>query len=565
MSETAPPSSPRWTWLAAVAGVVFLWWLWPGPRANSPAAAAAPSARRPNSSANSVSAPPASPSSLTAAPIAPPAPALDPRTRALLDSLLAALARRDTREREAVLTFADDAAYRRFLARARDAGLVVLDQLDALRSVRVRFENSSALTRDLVAHAGDFADASANFTFGLPQPPAKEARADTALAAFGNRALEFLGATGDRSAWGRGTTIAVLDTGIAPDATFGPARLRALDLGYGIAPGNGPEDGHGTAVAALAAGASADAPGPAPAANLLSLRVTDATGTSDIFTLARGIVAATDAGANILNISLGGYATNSALDAALAYATARGVVIVAAAGNDQAAQLAWPAADPRVISVGAIDALGQQVTFSNSGPQLSLTAPGYGVQTAWLGGQRALVDGTSASSPLVAGAIAAVLSTSPGLTPAQAAQVLLRTASDAGAPGDDPNFGNGILNLGAAQNRDNPAYADPAIASHYFDAAAGTLSIVVQNRGAQTVAGLLLELNVGGLASTRAVPLLAPGATHVVPLAIDPAALAAAAGGLRFSSELKNPPGLVDQNPANNRRTSTLTARPPGK
>src|SRR6185295_11172621 len=103
-----------------------------------------------------------------------------------------------------------------------------------------------------------------------------------------------------------------------------------------------------------------------------------------------------------------------------AYAGNRGAVIVAAAGNDQAAQLAWPAADPRVVSVGAIDAAEQQVSFSNSGPQLQITAPGYGVQTAWLNGQRASVDGTSVSSPLVAGAIAAVMSQSPGLSPQQA-------------------------------------------------------------------------------------------------------------------------------------------------
>jgi len=292
----------------------------------------------------------------------------------------------------------------------------VLGQLDGLRTVRVRYDKFAALEGDLLANTADYSAVSANYTMGIPQPPAKEARADVNLVGFGNRALDFLGATGDRSTWGRGLTVAVLDTGIMPDATFGENRVRYIDLGFGSSAGKGTDDGHGTAVASLIAGAANDAPGVSPGATLLSIRVTDAAGTSDIFTVSQAIVVATDAGAKIINISLGGYATNAALDAAIGYASAHGAVIVAAAGNDQAAQLTWPAADSRVVSVGAVDAAGQQVTFSNSGPQLSLTAPGYGVQTAWLAGQRALVDGTSVSAPLVAGAIAAVISQNPSLS-----------------------------------------------------------------------------------------------------------------------------------------------------
>jgi hypothetical protein len=253
--------------------------------------------------------------------------------------------------------------------------------------------------------------------------------------------LEFLGVdpkSPSYATWGQGVTIAVLDTGVAPDPTFGSLRYRTIDIGLGSTTGSGGEDGHGTAVAALAVGAAADAPGIAPAANLLSIRVTDASGASDLFTVAQAILAATDAGAKVINISLGGYATSATLDAAITYATTRGAVIVAAAGNDQAAQLTWPAADPRVISVGAIDAAEQQLTFSNSGPQLQITAPGYGVQTAWLNGQRAYADGTSISTPLVSGAIAAVLSQNPAMSPGQAWTVIRQTTSDAGAPARTP-------------------------------------------------------------------------------------------------------------------------------
>jgi subtilisin family serine protease len=238
------------------------------------------------------------------------------------------------------------------------------------------------------------------------------------------------------------------------------------------------------------------------------------------------------------------------------------VVIVASAGNDQAAQLTWPAADARVVSVGAIDALGQQVIFSNSSPQLQLTAPGYGVQTAWLDGQRVYFDGTSASAPIVAGAIAALMSVNPGMSAAQAWQTLQQYASDGGAPGPDPDYGNGILNLGWAMNRNDPLRIDTAISSHYYDAATGQMEFVVQNRSGQGVSGMVLNVDAGGVASTTPIPLLAPGATAVVKMPVDQNQLTAS-GSIVYRTELINPPGIVDQVPANNRRTSSLA--PPSK
>jgi len=497
------------------------------------------------------------------APAAAPVPTAPPgaEARALLAALQQILATRDARAKEAVLTFKDDAALARFVARAKKSGLNIIAQSDALRSVRVRYETPAALRNELAANAADYASLGANTPITIPEPPAKQDRTAVDQVPFRNRTLEYLGvgAAGDTSTWGRGVTVAILDTGVAPDATFGAGRLRALDIGLGTAPGDGSEDGHGTAVAALAAGATKDAAGVAPSASILSIRVTDASGTSDIFTLAHAIVTATDAGAKVINVSLGGYATSNVLESAIGYALDRGALIVAAAGNDQAAQLAWPAADPRVISVGAIDAAEQQVTFSNSGPQLQLTAPGYGVQTAWLGGQRAYVDGTSVSAPLVAGALAAVLSKNPGFTPQQAAQLIAQTASDGGAPGADPAFGRGILNLAWAMNAANSGYVDTAISSHYFDAAGNQMEFVVQNRSGQSVSGMMLDVTVGAITSSQIVPSLAPGESYVVKTPVDDAALRRA-GSLVFSTQLKNPIGLDDKVPANNRRTSVLTA-----
>jgi hypothetical protein len=495
-----------------------------------------------------------------------PSTATDPFTRELLSSLQRLLARTaDARAREAILTFKDAEAYRRFLARAKAAGLTILGELPGLRTIRVRYASLDALRAELTSNSADYAGLSANTLIAIPAGPAtpsKEDRAAVTQIPFGNTALAFLGVPAEHSTWGRGVTIAILDTGVMPDATFGNGRLRTLDIGLGTTAGRGEDDGHGTAVAALAAGASADAPGVAPAANLLSIRVTDASGTSDTFTVAQAILAAADAGAKVINVSLGGYATNATLAAAIAYATERGAIIVAAAGNDQAAQLAWPAADARVISVGAVDRAGQQVAFSNSGPTLSLTAPGYGVQTAWLDNQRVTVDGTSASAPLVAGAIAAALSQNSSLTPATAAQLLVQTASDAGSPGADASYGSGILNLDWAMNRNNPTHFDPAIASHTFDAANNQMQFVVQNRSGAAVAGLRLSL--ASTATTTvpapiAIPPLAAGESYIATLPVDATALKAAST-ITYTTQLTTPPGLTDAAPANNRKSSTLSA-----
>jgi hypothetical protein len=477
----------------------------------------------------------------------------------VLQRLQQALERSDARVHEAVLIFANADAYRRFLARAHELGLTVIGQLDGLLTVRVRYDSLAGLQADMLANSTDYAEVGANFYVNVPQTPAKEDRPAVNLVPLGNNLFNFLGAAGDSSQWGRGVTIAVLDSGVAPDRTFGAGRIQYMDIGLGTATGTGTEDGHGTAVAALAAGAAADAPGVAPAATILSVRVTDANAQSDVFTLSEAIVAAVDAGVQIINISLGGYDPSSVLGNAIDYASQHGVVIVSSAGNDQAAQLTWPAADPRVVSVGAVDALGQQVTFSNSGAQLQLTAPGYGVQTAWLDGQRVYFDGTSASAPIVAGAIAAVMSTSPGMTATQAWQVLTQYASDGGTPGPDPEYGNGILNLGWAMNRNDATRIDTAISSHYYDAATDQMEFVIQNRGGQAVAGMTLNVDTGSGSTAYSIPTVAPRGTYVVKMPVDQALLAAA-GEIVFRTQLNNPDGIVDQVPANNRRTSSLSA-----
>ncbi len=474
----------------------------------------------------------------------------------LLAALLMKLSGSEVKPNEAILKFKDADALKDFLALADQAGLKVLGTLEKLNMVRVGYGDLRALRDELRDHAGDYDAYGANYFVHIPAVPDQENRPQQQEVPFGENMLAFMGVKGNFSTWGKDVTIAILDSGISPHAAFAAGRVRSIDIGMGLN-GTSESDGHATAVAALAGGAAAGATGVAPASNLLSIRVTNSEGTSDIFTLAQGIQTAVDNGARVINISLGAYQNSPVLSEMITYATERGSIIVAAAGNDQAAQLTWPAADPRVVSVGAVDALGQQVSFSNSGANLSATAPGLGLSTAWPGNQIVSFDGTSGSAPLMAGAIAAVMSLNPNLSAQQAAGMLTTYSADAGAPGQDPSFGYGTVDIGYALNFANPEYLDPSISSQYFNAEKGQVEFVVQNRSGQVVSGVKLNVNAAGESSVIDVPNLQPGELWTWAVPVNQTQLESE-GQLAFTSQLRNPPGLVDQNTGNNRKASVV-------
>lgn len=479
-------------------------------------------------------------------------------TRAALAAKLRGyLTREGVRTDEGLLTFKDAAAYQAFLARARAAGVDILARIDGLFTVRVRVGDYEKFIGELGGHATDYAAVAANPILSS-EPPPPEARAARYAVPVGADLLSVLGVRQDNSAWGSGVTVAVLDGGAYADAALG-TRLKYLDIGYGVS-GPGSDTAHATSVAALVAGASADARGLAPSASVLSIRVTGADGLSDTFSVAQGIYAALAAGAQVINISLGGYATSTILGAAVEEALAQGVAIVASSGNDQASRLVYPAAYSGVVSVGAVDAAGLQAIFSNSGSGLQLTAPGYAIQTAGAAGTRVSFTGTSASAPVVSGAIAAVLSTTPGLTALQAADVLATYANDGGALGDDPDYGRGSLNMGWTMDRANPARVDPAISSQTYDRDTGTVSVVVQNRGAQTLSGLTLTTVIeGGATLTRTLDPIDSATSVAITVPVD-RSLFNADGQLIVRSALATPSGILDQDTTNNRRTGLISA-----
>jgi thermitase len=163
----------------------------------------------------------------------------------------------------------------------------------------------------------------------------------------------------------------------------------------------------------------------APASSILDVRVADSEGYSDTFTLAAGIVQAVDAGALVINVSLGSYGDSQALRDAVAYAESKGAVVVAAAGNDHTSnQIAFPAAISSVVSVGGVDANLQQAYYSNSGQGLDVSAPGVGIQSAYGADMLVVGDGTSQATAIASGVLAYAISH--GVTPGESAAAWLK-------------------------------------------------------------------------------------------------------------------------------------------
>jgi subtilisin family serine protease len=219
----------------------------------------------------------------------------------------------------------------------------------------------------------------------------------------------------DRTRGGSGVVVAVLDTGVdANHPDLRDAVLPGFDL-VGNTANTADVEGHGTSVAGIIAARSNNAAGVAGicwTCSILPVKVLGDDGTGDAATLAAGIVKAADAGARVINMSLGGPADSATLDQAIAYAVAKNAILVAAAGNNGTSTPYYPAANPNVISVAATDDADQLYAWSNRGDWVRVTAPGCDPAPG-LGDSYVNFCGTSAAAPVVSGLAALAVSVQP--------------------------------------------------------------------------------------------------------------------------------------------------------
>ncbi len=255
--------------------------------------------------------------------------------------------------------------------------------------------------------------------------------------------------------------VAILDTGIDKDLPDFAGRIvspySALDQSTDW-PSWQDNTGHGTAVAGVAVAQGNDAQGMAGVAWNVKIMPVKIAGYGDTYdyTLADGIYWAVDHGADVINISFAGDVVTEVEEAAVNYALAHDVIVVAAAGNKAWKGIYFPAALPGVIAVGATEEspTNSRASFSATGAELDLVAPGTDIWSHSVGaGAWAWWSGTSFSTPMVSGVCALLRSADPDITVAEVTDILSETADDLGPAGWDQEFGWGIVDADEAVAR----------------------------------------------------------------------------------------------------------------
>jgi subtilisin family serine protease len=193
----------------------------------------------------------------------------------------------------------------------------------------------------------------------------------------------------------------------------------------------------------------------APQANLMPLKAFDAAGQGLASDVLRAIYYAVNHGAKVISMSFDFTTSSKELATAINYATSRGVICVASAGNDGKMEAVYPASLPNVIDVASTSANNTPSSFSNYGaPPVWLSAPGEAVMTTYPGNTYAVGWGTSFSAPLVSGTVALMAGTNGLLLNEQEAAEALANAQ----PIPYSQFGYGVLDTYQAVKywRNNP-------------------------------------------------------------------------------------------------------------
>lgn len=252
-----------------------------------------------------------------------------------------------------------------------------------------------------------------------------------------------------------GQTVAVVDTGVdANHPDLAGVLVGGFDALDGSSDGGVDPNGHGTHVAgiiAAVAGNGIGVEGFAPGAKVMPIRVLNEQGTGFSSDVAEGILWAASNGATVVNLSLGSPDESSVVTTAIGQAVSRGVVVVAASGNEGAKgnPVIFPASLDNVIGVGAIDQGDAHASFSGNGDWLDVVAPGVQIAST-MNGDYMYSTGTSMAAPFVSATAALVRARHTSLDPAGVATHLATTSEDLGATGFDPLFGHGLIDPVAA-------------------------------------------------------------------------------------------------------------------
>ncbi|MFC5829980.1 S8 family serine peptidase [Nonomuraea insulae] len=346
-----------------------------------------------------------------------------------------------------------------------------------------------------------------------------------------------------RTSKGAGVLVAVLDSGVDPHHRDLAESVRVgKDFTAGAnPPGVSPSRLHGTYMASLIAGHGHGPQGKrgiigvAPEADVLSVRVIledEEPGFREFNSaerfenvVARGIRYAVDEGADVINMSISKELATREERAAIRYAISKGVVLVAAAGNEgdrkidgDFAPYSYPAAFPGVVSVGATDRRLRRATFSNWNSSVLVAAPGVDIMGAGPGDEYWVGRGTSQATALVSGVAALLKAKYPDMSPLLVARALADSADDRPPGGYDTATGFGVVNAAnaLAQAARLAGHTESATGAEAQDPAvplaggqAGPVKVIVRDERRVTVyTAIAAAAAVGALASLAVIFIL---------------------------------------------------------
>jgi len=264
-------------------------------------------------------------------------------------------------------------------------------------------------------------------------------------------------------AHGANVTIAVIDSGI--DIRHPELANAIADSFDALGSKEGPHV-HGTGIAGAIV-SHARLMGSAPAARILAIRafgVAPNGAQSTSFVILKGLDYAAAHGAQIVNMSFAG-PKDALIERGIAAAAAKGIVMVAAAGNaGPKSPPLYPAANASVIAVSATDAQDRLFAASNRGGHIAVAAPGVDIFLPAPDEKYQMTSGTSFSAAYVSGLAALMLERNPALKSDEVRAILMKTARDLGSPGRDDLFGAGEADAFAAVSAVTAAPAVPVAA-----------------------------------------------------------------------------------------------------
>ena len=291
---------------------------------------------------------------------------------------------------------------------ARALGAKVIGRIDSLNAYRLQFEDQTATdaARQQLAANPDVASVDSNYSFDRPATPSGSQSSSMPPPQLQIKPPPSTGRI----------IVGLVDTAVQPLGNGLDSFLLKPISVAGVAQLDPSAPSHGTAMAETILRSLAGATQGSSSVQILPVDVYGPSPTTSTFDVANGIAQAVNSGANPINLSLGSTGDSPFLNSVIQDGSSKGIVFIAAAGNQPVTTPFYPAASPGVLAVTAIDN-GQLASYANRGSFIALGAPGTSL--VYYQSQPWVVQGTSASAAYISGVAARNMETTHG-TAAQA-------------------------------------------------------------------------------------------------------------------------------------------------